>query len=667
METGVIPMHNKYRQYDRSPRGKSRASKRNTHKRDARELEYRTRPFIAWDGEGITEPDGSHTYFLLANSLGDSITNRDGLSTVECLDLFLSRAKENGIHVVYGGSYDVNMMMRDIDHETVARLYAGETVSWQGYRLRWRDGKSLQMSRNRQTVTLYDVSPFFQCSFVKACDEYLGDDWEAREQIVREKANRGTFQWEHAAEVESYNRAELRNLVRLCSELRDRLFKVGIRIRRWDGPGAIAAALLTQYGVRDHMGEVPETVASLARYAYAGGRFECIRYGHSERPAYQYDIRSAYPSAMRSLPCLTHGSWEHVTFPSTVEPFGIYHCIYNQEWSDPCWTKPQPLFIRNRNGTVSWPLESVQSWYWSPEAQLAIESGGHILEGWVWNQTCDEQPFAFVEPLYNKRAALKKANDGAHVGLKLGLNSLYGKLVQQVGWSREKDGTVRKPPFHCLEWGGYVTSHCRAQVYRAALTNIHHVIAFETDAIFSRVPLDLPLGTRLGEWELTEYESLTYVKSGMYYGTLRGGGEVVKSRGIDKDSLPRAEAIRMLSDVTVESVSARQTRFIGAGLAGQIGMDKWRRWITSDRAITSPHKAFQSKRIPAMTNEHFSPYAGTDSWHETWPGWQSNRNLRTSYPYQIRWLDEPLTAEYDDAVDDARDHRGLDSTEWGTT
>jgi len=658
-------MSNRHAKYDRSPKGKARASKRNKHKRQQHEERYRNRPFIAWDGEGITESDGSHTYFLLANSVGDSLQRREGLSTVECFDMLLAHADDDAIHVVYGGSYDVNMMLRDVDLDTLQTLYAGERVKWQGYRMQWRDGKSLQLSREHDTVTLYDVSPFFQCAFVKACDEYLGDDWEARDQIVREKANRGTFQWEHAAEVASYNQAELRNLVRLCVELRERLFKVGIRIRRWDGPGAIAAALLTQYKVRECIGESPETVARLTRYAYAGGRFECMRFGHSESGAYQYDVRSAYPSAMRALPCLAHGEWEHVTMPKTVESFGLYHCLYNQDWSDDCWTKPGPLFVRNRNGTVTWPLEAVDSWYWSPEAELALEFG-HVIEGWVWRQKCTHEPFAFVEALYNKRAALKKAGDGAHVGLKLGLNSLYGKLVQQIGWSVDRKGNLRKPPFHCLEWGGYITSHCRAQVFRAAMNAPHDVIAFETDAVFTRVPLPVKLSDRLGEWEATEYESLTYVKSGMYYGTLTDGTtQVVKSRGIDKDSLTRADAIAMLNDSSVEFIGAKQTRFIGLGLALNTSMDKWRRWITADREIRSPRHTLTSKRIPALTSEHFSPKYGTDTWEETWPGFAGTKNERPSYPYKVEWIEEPLTEHYDDEVDKARDHYGEDSLEWG--
>ena len=47
------------------------------------------RPFVAWDGEG---EDGKYT--LLANSNGQELVNRDGLSTERCLDFLLSHSRK---------------------------------------------------------------------------------------------------------------------------------------------------------------------------------------------------------------------------------------------------------------------------------------------------------------------------------------------------------------------------------------------------------------------------------------------------------------------------------------------------------------------------------------------------------------------------------------------
>jgi hypothetical protein len=479
---------------------------------------------------------------------------------------------------------------------------------------------------------IYDVLPFFQRSFVSACDEYLGTNWPYRDQIIAEKANRGSFDYERITEISAYNGAELATLIRLCNELRERLNKVSIRVNRWDGPGAIATALYKKYGVKSSISETPAPVADAARYGYAGGRFEIIRKGHTNRRAYQYDIRSAYPSAMRSLPCLAHGEWRHVIEPTDIAGFGIYRIEVHGTQVTP--TRPQPLWHRNENGTVYFS-DKPHGWYWSPEARHgAALDNASIYEGWEYHTVCDCDPFGFVEPLYNKRAALKAAGDGAHIGLKLGLNSLYGKLAQQIGW--EIGPPLRLPPFHCLEWAGYVTSHCRAKVYEAAMTAPDDIIAFETDAVFSRIPLNVKVGERLGEWDETIYEDLTYLKSGMYWGTTIDGKQVEKTRGINKGSIPRELAIHELRNGQ-RKLPATQTRFITLGQALSQNFDLWTYWITAPREISV---LLWGKRIDV--------FDARDNWKRTDDGWEETiggpHDTAFSHPYDVAWLN-PDTVE----------------------
>jgi len=417
---GSIPTHNKHAAYNASAKGQERRARGNIRRAELSQMKYLSREFVAWDGEGINETDGSHTYVLLANSRGARISRRDGIPTMEAFELLLD-SPTDVTHIIYGGGYDFNMILKDVDRETLETLYLSGSVRWGDYYINWRGGKSFAVRTRARSFLIYDVLPFFQMSFVAACDEYLGKDWEYRDEIIREKQNRGTFDYANIGAIDEYNRAELSTLVRLANELRERLHKVEIRVNRWDGPGAIASALYTKYGTKSHISATPDLVAEAGRHAYAGGRFEIIRKGHSETGAYQYDIRSAYPSAIRHLPCLSHGVWRHDVQPTDVAGFGVYRI----EVTDPptsSITQPQPLWHRNPDGTVFFS-EYPHGWYWSPEAQLATELGGCVIhEGWVFEPSCECDPFSFVEALYNKRAALKKAGDGAHVGLKLGLN-----------------------------------------------------------------------------------------------------------------------------------------------------------------------------------------------------------------------------------------------------
>src|SRR5665647_2373707 len=549
-ETAVpLPLPNAQscaRYYAKNPeRANARKQRyRRTNSKWATDAAYLSRPFVAWDGEGVTGTDGIHRYVMLAvkSSNGDAayLDNVHGLGTAETFEFILDFAAAHSadIHTIYGGGYDWNMIMRDIPQEIVSAIYHDKFAVWQNYRIGWRPGKSFYLSRistDRKTVgkgvTIYDVVSFFQCPFVKACDDYLGEAFTNREMIVNNKALRSSFTLADIPSVRVYNAAELDNLLALMAELRARLNKCGLRPRRWDGPGAVAAALLMREGVKAAKGTPPEPAATAARYAYAGGRFEVIQFGHVERPVYEYDINSAYPSALRDVPDLSDGQWDRYNGDPGTRPFALYHVEYHGHYP----ALPGAFFRRDPNGTVSYPLH-VTGWYWSPEVETGREycARGYgemtVTEAWVYTPATDRKPFAFIEPLYNKRRALKLASDGAHVGIKLALNSLYGKLAQQIGWERKPDGSLRLPPFHQLEWAGYTTAWCRAFVLRACLDKLETVIAFETDAVFVSEPLSVTLGSGLGDFELTTFDSLTYVQSGMYFAA-SNGREIVKTRG----------------------------------------------------------------------------------------------------------------------------------------
>ena len=579
------------------------------------DAQYLSRPFVAWDGEGVTRADGSHDYVMLAVK-AQSMEPREwgsvarmvpgptgysydphGLSTVQCFDMILDFAANvpGAIHVIYGGGYDFNMMMRDIPREDVEKIYRQKYHTWNGYRIGWRPGKSFYVARLDEHgrrefgVTIYDVVSFFQCPFVKACDDYLGDKFTNRDMIVANKAARGSFTDEDTETVRIYNDAELDNLLALVTELRLRLNRARLRPSRWDGPGAVAAALLKRERVKDGQSQTPDKVRRAARFAYAGGRFEVLKFGRYIGKVYEYDVNSAYPSALRKVPNLNGGTWTH----RNGDPGHVEYALYRIEWHNAALDVPGPLFVRAPNGTISYPTQG-EGWYWTPEYDVALVYAARhgltltVHEAYVFNDLAGERPFAFIDKLYTLRKKLKAAGDGAHVALKLGLNSLYGKLAQQIGAELRRDGTWKIPPFHQIEWAGYTTSYCRARVLMAVMDNLDSVIAFETDAVFTTVPLDVPVSGDLGDFELTEFDSLTYTQSGFYYATKSDGTEVARTRGVDRGYLTResVEAALAAPAARDRQVSAPLTRFIGAGIALAQRWELWRRWETMTKTLS---------------------------------------------------------------------------------
>lgn len=604
--------------YRKTEKGKA-VHKRTEHatrtaeaRKEERTRAYLSRTIVGVDGEGInirTGPrKGAHDYILLALSGVEPIVNDGpgGLTTKQCLDYLFNNLDPKDLNVIYGGGYDFNMWVRDLNADQLRQLYhsgfLSKPVVFAGYALKWMKGKQFEIAKwnsfgKEKGVIIYDVVSFFQTPFVDACDKYLGD-YENRDVLVREKARRGVFSASEIVNIGAYNNLELDLLVRLVDQLRADLDFIGLRPKRWNGPGAIAATLFSREGVRDALDKhIPEAVARAARFAYAGGRFEMLKYGSVHEKVYEYDINSAYPRALLEVPNLQEGHWLHRHGnPGSIAGFGVYRVRYSGTRVD----IPGPIHYRAENGTISYPLE-VENWVWSPEARVLgdyCEQTGasyEILEAWEFVSTAGSRPFHFLQGLYDQRQTYKAQGIGAEKAVKTTLASVYGKCAQQVGWvAATEEHELRTPPYHQLEWAGYVTSWCRAHVLSAALQDLEAVIAFETDALFTSRPLQLDTGTGLGQWELTEFDSLTYVQSGHYYATAsegfykpKDGPEVIKCRGIDKGFISRARVEKLVGLPESERfLSASLTRFYGAGIALARDLDRyWRKWITEPKVM----------------------------------------------------------------------------------
>lgn len=578
--------------YSADGRAKLRDQGRKFSKRYAHRVDGYSN-FIAWDGEGITGPDGRHRFILWGNSAGVTLRGYD-LGTKQCLDIMLRTAQvaPGCIHVIYAGGYDINMMLKDVPAKHVQHLWDTGVSRWEGYRLQYMKGKIFRVTKDNVTCTLFDVFTFFACSFVKACRQYLGD-LPVIDNVEAMKKCRGTFDDDMSADIERYWQQELTLLVNLADTLRVYFQSAGFNLSQWYGPGALANVVLKKHSVQDHKQVPPPDVMAASQRAYFGGRFERFQIGHHPGKVWQYDINSAYPWAIAQLPSLYGGSWHHVTnnprHPLTgISDFAMYHIIYR---ANDDHRHPQPFPWRGERSEVFFPPMS-HGWYWGPEVKLALKlypGAVTIEEAWVFQSAegADPQPFGFVREYYARRQQWKDSDNPAQLALKLALNSLYGKMAQKSGWERRNGA----PMWHQLEWAGWVTSKVRATLLAAMMQAPDSVIACETDALFTTQPLNLLCNDGLGNWSATEYEDITYLQSGIYYATKTDGTAVVsKYRGIDASSLPRERVLEWLSHARTARTIAKMpkltttlTRFKTMGTS--LKKPEWRTWVTEQREV----------------------------------------------------------------------------------
>jgi len=604
----------------------------------------RVRPFIAWDGEGITYAGAPvQSYVLFGASTGDRVMG-PSLSTSQCFDLLLRVEADNpdAIHVGFALQYDCNMMFRDLERKHLYRLYKTHKVRWNGYWIEYRPGKWLNIRKGAVTVRLFDVWGFFQSSFVTACERFLSSDDPELVAIREGKQARRTFTYEQLEPfIVPYWEGELRLLVRLMDSLRDDLDEAQLPIRSWHGPGAVANTVFRTNNVRSAMAETPKEVNRAAQYAYAGGRFELFKVGAHKGSVWEYDINSAYPTAIATLPNLAKGSWQRVE-SFQPERFGVWHILYDQHSSTRAgFTKPYPLFNRDRNGNVAYP-PFTEGWYWTPESRLVPER--YITHGYVFiPDDDDDRPFSFVPEMYETRQQWKQQGKSAEKALKLALNSLYGKMAQRTGWLQEGDPI---PRWHQLEWAGYVTSMTRATLWDAIYRAGQSIIAVETDAVFTSKPLSLPTGTGLGQWSVEQFDDILYLQSGMYYAH-QGDKLIEKYRGFDKGSVPYTDVVEYLSryDQGIRTpLVGVTTRFIGMGV-GLFTKKVWRSWSTEPRSIAIGGGGKRA-HVPALCPQCKQRAPISECLHTLAVLAQGG----TSHPHSLPWLEasEPALRELDE-------------------
>jgi hypothetical protein len=540
----------------------------------------RTKPFMGIDGEGYTV-DGEHRYVLLMNSDRDYISNPDGLSTIECFE-YLLRQPRTHIYVAFGLNYDVNMILRDLGKQALKHLWVEGRLRWGPYTIEWIPGKwfSLCSDKYPKIIKINETFGFFQMSFVKALEKW-NIQVQDSDELEEMKSARSIFDPAMRDRIIDYCHMECGLLVDLLQALRKALEDVDIHLSSWNGAGSIAARVLRREGVKDH--HVPHTdlsqeVQSACLSSYFGGRTELFRQGHHTTVS-QFDICSAYPFAALSLPSLQGGKWKH---HKKYQP-EAEHAIWEVEWNLPDNTRIAPFPYR-RKGTICYPLNG-RGWYHACEVQEAFRHHSQITvkHGYVFSQApTAERPFAFITSIYAYRRALKAEGHAGEKCLKLGINSLYGKLAQGVGY---RDSL---PPFQNYFWAGEITARTRARLLQLLHHAPNQVIMVATDGIFYNGIVEHPVGSDLGDLEGNTLKEMFTAQPGVYSALTDDGTEIKRSRGFFAKEI---DFPALLTGYNIDGCNHighyNSTRFVGAGTALMSkDLNGWRTWRESTRKLS---------------------------------------------------------------------------------
>lgn len=502
------------------------------------------RPFIGCDGEGCGKDRKGRQHYMLFRMGDRELYTGRPLQLAELLN-FICDAPPEPMLAGFSFGYDATQMLRQlppdrlmnggVDAETgeIKRgtgifdegPIPGETsiTRWGDFGIEYIPNRKLWVCRQEAFVrqdgrisqrmvkdsgrTIWDCYRLFRRSFVDSLKAFdVGrEHWPA---LLAMKAKRRDFA-AITPEIREYCELECRLLAELMERFRELTHGADLRPNSWSGAGQLASYLHRKNAtpiaplVQFH---TPRPVWQMALRAFYGARFEITRIGRIKEPIYEYDQNSAYPSAMRNLPCVWHGQWHETDGAGLAEAtlrgqLFVADVTFNHSSDLALCGLP----IRNPEGAIYWPRQG-SGVYWSCELRAAKRLGASIKlrHGWVYQRRCECHTFNWIESLYVERKRMGIAGEP----VKLALNALNGKFMER----RYGLGRYYNPI-----WGGLVTARTRAAMLDAARRDPAAIVMFATDAIYSTRPLPLPISEELGDWKQELHPSLFIVRPGLYW------------------------------------------------------------------------------------------------------------------------------------------------------
>lgn len=325
--------------------------------------------------------------------------------------------------------------------------------------------------------------------------------------------------------------------------------------------GSTAVNIWRNTDGKDDVSIKSESMRTLARKAYHGGRTECFKIG-TLRNLNVYDVTSMYPSVMYDEVFPDPHSLQYANGKARTLALLEYEGVSDVDIVIPDTYIPLlPVNIDNR---LVYPVGMVRGTYTHVELRAAVEAGCTILHTYDTLYSTDTvRPFRhFVETMWAKRLYYKEKRDPREHVVKILLNSLYGRMgmhgdqtytriaplapgqriqdchgyeVGEMGGvlCRRKDSVLMHPsPDANVMWAAYITAYARLRLWRYLLQAGSSLVYCDTDSVVTTGVLteeEYALGALRFEGHYDEGE---FLAPKMYSLTTLDGERKVHIKGI---------------------------------------------------------------------------------------------------------------------------------------
>jgi len=372
-------------------------------------------------------------------------------------------------------------------------------IKHRNYKIKLINGKFLTITKNKRSITFYDIYGFFRKPLIETVKTWLHQDIN----IITDTNDLELYKANASKEC--------KYIALLGEKLTKELSNVGINLRSFYGASAIASWLLSKSKAKNefHNYNNPRTLApelnKAVMQAFYAGRGEQFKLGTFNN-INVYDINSAYAYAILDLPVLLRKPVFTTDFQTN--PFSVWYCEFDfTSLSDCLYFGYLPT--RNKRTNHTGFYSSGKGYYWYSEIRFVLDNFPDCIKvkhGFVLPEYTKAEFTLAVNALYNTRKQLQAEKNPLEKVIKIGLSSLYGKFCQHNG----------KGFYNNFFYAGFITSHTRAMLLEATKGFEKETICFLTDAIHTTANLPLPLNDDIGSYKLTTGENASYLDNGIY-------------------------------------------------------------------------------------------------------------------------------------------------------
>lgn len=412
----------------------------------------------------------------------------------------------------------------------------------QKYGIRYIENKSLTISKGHHSVTVYDIAQYFdKAPLQNAYKDNIKQALSAEYLAMKAKRVYFTLRYyrDHKKLVRGYCIQDCIHTKALAEHFVKMFYdSYGFYPNRWLSAGYLAEKVLIANGLNiPYFHDIEYVIQKMARACFYGGRFEIHCKGFVGK-GYDYDINSAYPYALTTIPDLTRGRWIDSPVLNPDARLGYFRIVAQVHSG----IRIAPFPFRTKWGMIFYPFGKFETNVTLPEL-LAVNAVGSskisfkILDGYQFIPARGDEdsnyPFRdFVQNLYRKRQTQKRNGDPQQLTSKLILNSMYGKMAQKTKVGRGK-------PLMGNLFGPVIASHIPGFTRAQLFSTIHEynleedTVSFATDSITTTRPMPGMVSNDLGGMKLADsFKDLCCIQNGF---RKSNGNWKIRGLGFDKE------------------------------------------------------------------------------------------------------------------------------------